>query len=129
MREIKFRAWDKEQEKMFKPVYLLLSKGSSLPIVFKNGETIRGSGRLHGYNVELMQYTGLKDKNDIEIYEGDIATTPYLSRLTKGTVAYVGSSFVYVTEEGDTITMIYINQLPEFEVIGNIYENPELMEK
>ena len=83
--------------------------------------------------VELMQYTGLKDKNGNEIYEGDIITTdlerPYLI------VEYRNGAFMLNCNDGlEDYYDIFFGTSEEpkevykyGEVIGNIYENPELM--
>lgn len=106
-REIKFRAWDGE-----KIIYNIpnsaVSVGSYLEMM--------------GTTLKLMQYTGLKDKNDKEIYEGDIIVYPD----GINTIGYEDGSFVrYFKESGHTP----INQkdMLEIEIIGNIYENPELL--
>ena len=97
-------------------------------------------------NVELLQYTGLKDKNGVEIYEGDIIRfTNSIDEIDKevGKVTWEQSecNFVaqyrtanYVTQEenGTTITIYLISNetyrdCVEYEVIGNVYQNPELL--
>lgn len=118
MREIKFRAWDgKEMLRM--------------PI-----NTRYGLGRFFGFigeSDDLMQYTGLKDKNGVEIYEGDVAirTINYGKTIEKGAIvfdskgAYFG--FRRYRPNGSTmITSIGIDA-PKLEVIGNIYQNSELL--
>lgn len=102
MREIKFRAWDDEECKMTQPFYL----GSIL------------SERCGDNHFHPMQYTGLKDKNGKEIYEGDIIN---LGEKNIGQVEWVESRFVMV------LSYATFQLSSEGEVIGNIYENPELL--
>ena len=79
--------------------------------------------------IELMQYTGLKDKNGKEIYESDIvkaeAFSPNLYQIV-----FLDGSFVAFTPFATVIeiTCFYSSTGCELEVIGNIYENPELLE-
>ena len=128
MREIKFRAWDKVCKKWFATSgdyrykdykYLIAIGLHGLPISvsedsFKSDEVI-GWNRDH--NIELMQYTGLKDKNGVEIYEDDVLHMP--NKKKSQHVVFKRGFF----------------QMPEYfidetdEVIGNIYENPELLEQ
>jgi uncharacterized phage protein (TIGR01671 family) len=126
MREIKFRAWDKEQKYMAYQGTPDLETLSSF--VFHFGDEI------------LMQYTGLKDKNGKEIYEGDIL-------LIKEKRANFPLKWVVVYNEEQTgfrlrweqrftnneggfyDILISPNECEQFEIIGNIYEHPELLEK
>lgn len=136
MREIKFRAWDSEKKRM-----LPIQRHS-----FKTGKSIP-----YGWNVEyvfddLMQYTGLKDKNEKEIYDRDIVT--YKGHKFK--IVFEIGSFILVklNEETDMydlfkycwndnaypLSQLFWNQennydlfLEDLEVIGNIYEDKHLL--
>jgi len=72
-------------------------------------------------DITWLQFTGLKDKNSKEIYEGDIVETP--NRKKPYLIRFAGGKFYLdYTEEGEDLTdPLWI------KVIGNIYENPELL--
>lgn len=84
------------------------------------------------HQVELMQYTGLKDKNGKEIFEGDIVKNTTIKPqnlecyVRQDAIGTVGDSFHFrkLPNEKD-ITWMW--DLSKIEVIGNIYENPELL--
>ncbi|XKH51343.1 YopX family protein [Chryseomicrobium palamuruense] len=115
MREIKFRAWDEVHKQM---LYIGLELDT----------------HIGGPQEDLMQYTGLKDKNGVEIYEGDIVSMFQGTQLSevffskgmflvnRGFRASVYHSELEIREE------ILFNIIDTCEVIGNIYENPELLE-
>ncbi|NCC70620.1 hypothetical protein EOM09_03485 [bacterium] len=88
---------------------------------------IRPFDRLKSYQVipnTIGQYTGLKDKNEKEIYDGDIVKTETVEGI--GRIIYRDdfASFVVDFESGCWDSMEVI-----MEIIGNIYENPELLER
>lgn len=126
MREIKFRAWDKENEEMYDVAMIDVETGE---VAYTDHPT--------GYNadalleqVELMQYTGLKDKNGKEIYEGDICNCREYECF--GKVEWnneeAGFYFCVVVEGGGFEEEHLYDYIDELEVIGNIHENPELLE-
>ena len=110
MREIKFRAWDKETKKM--SLYPQLGFNNSVDI----NEQIRCCGK------ELMQYTGLKDKNGKEIYEGDIVRG---NGLINAVIVYEESATSFLADAGFAKLKFANNSL--IEVIGNRFENSELL--
>ena len=121
MRDIKFRVWDNERNAMF--------NSKSVDIDFFEGKIEITSDTIRYDEVytdeikdfELMQYVGCKDKNNKEIYEGDIVKT----KEHIGQIIYSKGMF-FIDVKGDFYLPIY--NVSEFmEVIGNIYENPELL--
>lgn len=124
MREIKFRAWIQYDE----------THAEMLPNVQNhiNGEWAFGN-LLYANNAKVMQYTGLKDKNDIEIYEGDILLIDCDDEYYRSSVYFDGGALCIdvkgcdfdFTAVGWAIgcnTNVY-----SLEVIGNIHQNPELL--
>lgn len=130
MRQIKFRAWDKEKS-------VLLFQDDDFAYVRTDGiDMVREGIRSPNLDVELMQFTGLFDKNGKEIYEGDIVTASF-SKDFKAKIIYDDDQTSYWLEyeqEGfmKPCTQMLLKRLVlnhELEVIGNIHENPELLTK
>ena len=140
MKNIKFRAWDKDYEKMtyfddedyeYKP-----------PFVFRLDQVFKKDSNYDDYEdfeynditdkVEIMQYTGLHDKNGKEIFEGDIVNCQTKYGKAKAIIKFIDGKFVAYWDSkithpknGHHIACYDINK--RFEVIGNIYENKELL--
>ena len=120
MREIKFRAWDKINKDMF----------NVESINFQERRVYRDVVSYREFNnVELMQYTGLKDKNNKEIYEGDILFESFGERYYK--VVFENGGFrAEFKGDFDEHSFDLIDVVAQgCEIVGNIYENPELMEE
>lgn len=127
MRKIKFRAWDKKRKKMCDVVNLqrIYADESMQPIwvgsLHKHPQppTVQcGIPKDEEKNFVLMQYTGLRDKNGKEIYEGDIVFEEVL-----------GTHVVEWDDEATGYSVFFMNDAEDWKVVGNIYENPELLEK
>lgn len=139
MREIKFRAWDKEEKKFLEPCF------ESEEDRYNKGKAIirwNSSGKiwitLSGYrdednnpyqiDAEIMQYTGLKDKNGKEIYEDDIVKSS-IGAIQK---VYYNNKFAAflckdIYRPNGELSETWIIEVDD-EVIGNIYQNPDLLE-
>ena len=147
MREIKFRAWLKEKKIMGEVLGIdILHK----EIFFLN-EDVDCYEHVDFKNIELMQYTGMKDVTEKEIYEGDVVKLIHtgieisadrlevLKRFV-GIIKYENGIFKIVKTEKSLIESKYFemeqkkiseifiySKLYDLEVVGNIYENPELL--
>ncbi|EMF0150668.1 hypothetical protein N8A33_000449 [Enterococcus hirae] len=128
----KFRAWDKRQNVMRDVAVLHFTKSGKVNSI----EYWKTPSELKSYyvrNIELMQSTGLKDKNGVEIFEGDIVLADGVKKIV------IFGEQEHEEDFGDLIYYIgfnvytkmgYSSVIPmEYEVIGNIWENSELLEE
>jgi len=120
MREAKFRAWDGIRKKMSEPFNLYMLKDG----YFIDREGTAEASTFILSDCDILQYTGLKDKNGEKIYEGDVV---------KG-IFYEGKLETMKIEWHERMAgfiisgyPMHIHGLHGVEVIGNIYENPELL--
>ena len=129
-REIKFRAWDKKDKEM----YYDIQKGIEFTDLshYTFDEFLgypEGMGDYHKW--EVMQYTGLKDKNGKEIYEGDIWGEERVGKTEEatGVVKFDKDMLAYIVNQTNG-GWIYLHEYTsKFNriIIGNIYENKELL--
>lgn len=150
MREIKFRAWDKEDGKMFFP-----ETDNNSDTFWCGFDGKRGLRAVDPYEEEypLMQFTGLTDKNGKEIYEGDVVVLPYIDPMGtlhtdtpngKAKIGFENGQFVLYRTEAEALVdwckktqgeyvsnygnLTDVSNVTILEIIGNIYENPELLQ-
>ena len=126
----RFRAWDVLAEKMIDEILMISFVRKEIIGKFRDGSTsvpLKFEDKRNGEDVILMQSTGLKDKNGKEIFEGDVLGTK--DGLLNGVVEYRSDLGMW------TNSLISYNNFERLcnvagsrEIIGNIYENPDLLE-
>ena len=137
MREIKFRAWDKLEKQMVDVQQIEFYDDGTLygaEVWYHDGSDIYGVEFEHEEAV-LLQYTGLKDKKGVEIYDGDIVATPsgnkfvkWLDDESRFAVCSDGKCIKSFNSLGNYCDDAKNLTCSRLEVIGNIYEHPHLLE-
>lgn len=136
MRDIKFRAYIRDKNprvpsEINKIVEVKsLHLGSKKAIIGYSG----GNYSIKFDEIELMQFTGLKDKNGREIYEGDIVKFRFKDDREEfpdliGYIEYQTTFTAFIIMSNQGSFKIDITEIKFIEVIGNIYENPKLLEE
>lgn len=124
----KFRAWDKEFKEMVH-VNALVFDEQVIKATYQNGNIVKEDVK----NYELMQSTGLKDKNGKEIFEGDILAIETYEEILNVNIFWDRKHALFMFEskkynEKDLLAELVEDNTYPFEIAGNIYENPELLE-
>ena len=127
----KFRAWDVLAEKMIDEIQMISFVRKEIIGKFSDGSTsvpLKFEDERNGEDIILMQSTGLKDKNDKEIFEGDIvkmAKDVYSEPTYYEVVRHRGGA--YRLESKQHGCELWLRHT-DCEPVGNVYENPELLE-
>lgn len=117
-REIKFRIFVKESKEMIYGRRAMSIKAFTPNYAYLDNE------------VEVMQYTGIKDRNGNDIYEGDILGYGYVvTYVDDSDGANRGMNVGFYEQRDNFESWIQLEVGAGYEVLGNIYENPELLAK
>lgn len=133
MEKLKFRAWDKTERKMSNVTAIDFST-KPFRVFYKDYD----NENYFNQDAILMQSTGFHDKNGVEIFEGDIINCGHLFTGSpfeeedeyeeeQGVVKFINCGFNVEFKNGNTLFVDIMLTCEDIEVIGNIYENPELL--
>ena len=124
----RYRAWDNVKKEMFKDTFAITESGQV--VVVEQEDVMCPPDYVFVDNLVIMQSTGLKDKNGKEIFEGDILDYNGRKALVRWHGSYASFIYRFVDElqkrnaERKPLYLAYM----KCEIIGNIYENPDLLE-
>ena len=132
----KYRAWYVLAEEMINEILMISFVRKEIIGKFSDGSTsvpLKFEDERNGEDVILMQSTGLKDKNGKEIFEGDILACKTDDEVINLNIFWDEEHALFMFEskkynEQEPLAELVENNTYPFEIIGNIYENPELLE-
>lgn len=123
----KFRAWDSAKKEMFKDTFAITESGQV--VVVEQENVMCPPDYVFVDHLVIMQSTGIKDKNGQEIFEGDILKN---NKYTTSSVFYEKGAYCvkFRRTPNTTVTMNVISFIEKYKtkIVGNIYENQELLE-
>ena len=128
----KFRAWDSAKKEMFKDTFAITESGQV--VVVEQEDVMSPPDYVFVDHLVIMQSTGLKDKNGKEIFEGDVLELCDCGETLGNVKAYWDSSLgafmldAIVVDGREPMYKVMDDEDFSYSVIGNIYENPELLE-
>lgn len=129
----RYRAWDKHEQKMFTNDELIIWNGN----VYANDSKKLTCNNLKGWSIDdeyLMQSTGLVDKNGKEIFEGDVVQFEDCSEasdflyINTGIIEWCQGGFHVTNRDSVLMGDLLDGEFLDVTIIGNVYENPELLE-
>lgn len=128
---LRFRAWHKTWEEMGKVKRIRFDDDGNVSTVLFKGKDFGSNTNID--EIELMQSTGLKDKNGKEIFEGDILAIETDEGILNVNIFWDSKHALFMFEskkynEKDLLAELVEDNTYPFEIAGNIYENPELFE-
>ena len=132
----KYRAWYVLAEEMINEILMISFVRKEIIGKFSDGSTsvpLKFEDKRNGEDVILMQSTGLKDKNGKEIFEGDILGVDTDEEIVNLNIYWDSKHALFMFEskkynEKDLLAELVEDNTYPFEILGNIYENPELLE-
>lgn len=135
----RFRVWSKQERRLIPSEDILAidyenEEIDAQKIYFEDGLPVERDIYTYGFeNIKLMQSTGLTDKNGKEIFEGDILSIETDEENVRVEVSWDSKHALFVFEskkynEKEALGELFEDNSYPFKIIGNIYENPELVE-
>ena len=127
----KFRAWDSAKKEMFKDTFAITESGQV--VVVEQEDVVCPPDYVFVDYLVIMQSTGLRDKNGKEIFEGDILACKTDDEVINLNVFWDEEHALFMFEskkynEQEPLAELVENNTYPFEIIGNVHENPELLE-